>query len=124
MEALVPQRTLLGLSEGEDMAKFLRLLLTLAGVALVLWLVRDRLVSVGQRIEDEPVSFRVSPPEHVAPPAALTTIEGIGPVYAERLAAAGIGDAAALRDAGVEAVATAAGVNSSRAASWVESAQA
>lgn len=123
MEALVPQRPLLGLSEGEDMTKFLRLLLTVAGVALILWLVRDRLVSVGQRVEDGPVSFRVSPPEHVAPPAALTTIEGIGPVYAERLATAGIGDATALLEAGVEAVASAAGVSASRAASWVESAR-
>ncbi len=105
------------------MAKFLRLLLTIAGVALVLWLIRDRLVSVGHRIDDGPVSFRVSPAEHVIPPVALTTIEGIGPVYAERLAAAGIENAAALVEAGPDAVASAAGVSASRASAWIESAR-
>ena len=44
------------------MTKVLRLVLRVAGVALSVWLVRDRLVSVGQGVEDGPVWFRVSPP--------------------------------------------------------------
>ena len=106
------------------MAKLLRALLTVAGVILVLWLVRDRLVSVGRTVETEPVSFRVSPPAHVDPPVELTTIEGIGPVYAERLAAAGIENASKLADTDAAAVAAAAGVSESRAAGWIVSARA
>ncbi len=104
------------------MGSLLRGLLVLGGVVAVLWAVRERFVTVGRPADHAPMSFRVSPAAHTSPPDALTSIRGIGPVYAERLASAGIADAGALVDAGPLAVAQAAEVSLARATTWVTAA--
>lgn len=104
------------------MARLVRGLLVAAGVVAVLWAMRDRFVTVGQQAGQGPMSFRVSPPDHTPPPPALTSIPGIGPVYAERLAAVGIVDGHELASARPEAVAEATGVSVTRAIDWVASA--
>ncbi len=102
------------------MLKFIRTLTTIGGVALLVWLMRDRMVNLSIRRAPSPPEFRTSPPEHAAPPVEVTAIVGIGPVYAERLAAAGIGSVAELVHSGAEAVAEAAGVGVVQATRWIE----
>lgn len=106
------------------MARFMRALLAIAGVVAVLWLVRDRFVTLGRPKNVEPVSFRVAPhdPTATPPPAELTDIPGIGPVYAERLTDAGISSAHDLAGADPTVVAAAAGVSEDRAAGWIAAA--
>lgn len=105
------------------MERFIRNLLVVVGVVAVLWLVRDRFVTVGQVPASEPVSFRVAPPDRPSPPVDLVAIPGIGPVYAERLAAAGFPTAGALAQANPDAVAEAAQVSASRATEWIGAAR-
>ena len=64
------------------------------------------------------------PDDGSAPSAdpALGDLDGIGPTYAERLAAAGYADLAALAAAEPEAVAEAADVPTSTAVAWIEAA--
>ena len=104
------------------MARLMRGLLAIAGVVAVLWLVRDRFVTIGRPKHVEPVSFRVAPhdPAAAPPPADLTDIRGIGPVYAERLSDAGIESAHDLVAADPATVAAAAGVSEERAAGWID----
>lgn len=100
--------------------RVLRTLLVSAGIAFVLWLIRDRLVTVWAPSSASPAPFRVPPPEDTPIPPELTAIPGIGPVYAERLVLAGIPDPAALVAAGAERVGEAAGVSPDRAGGWIE----
>lgn len=106
------------------MARLMRGLLAIAGVIAVLWLVRDRFVTIGLPKNAEPVSFRVAPhdPAAAPPPAELTDVPGIGPVYAERLSDAGIDSAHDLAVADPAFVAAAAGVSEERAAGWIDAA--
>ena len=48
--------------------------------------------------------FRSAPPAHAPPAAEVTAIVGIGPVYAERLAAAGITNVTELAHASVDSL--------------------
>jgi predicted flap endonuclease-1-like 5' DNA nuclease len=50
----------------------------------------------------------------------VTEIEGIGPVFAQRLTSAGIADIATLAKASPDQVAEAASVSAARARSWIE----
>jgi hypothetical protein len=85
-----------------------------AGLAAAGWLLRDRLLPVHE-----------SPSGTAAPPTEdLTEIKGIGPVYRDRLAAAGITDLVGLTAAGTEAVARAAQVLETAAADWIAQAAA
>lgn len=102
------------------MGRLLRSLLVLAGVVAVLWLVRDRFVTVWRPGLQRPAPFRVPPPDHAAPSPELTAIRGIGPVYAERLSLAGLTTPEDLRAAGADAVAEAAKASSERAAAWID----
>ena len=58
------------------------------------------------------------------PTSGLEAVDGIGPVYADRLRRAGIRSLAALADAEAESVADAAGVSVEEASDWVERADA
>ena len=98
-----------------------------AGLAAVLWAMRDRFVSIAAPREPEPPAFRVVPP----PPEPadgdgedLTKVRGIGPVYADRLRSVGITDLAELAAADPAKVAEAADVTPERAADWVSQASA
>ncbi len=90
------------------------------GVAAIVWAMRDRFISVATSREPEPPSFRSG---HLVPVADVDAIDGIGPVFAERLRAAGLGDMAALSTATADSIAEAAGVSVARARSWIEQAQ-
>jgi predicted flap endonuclease-1-like 5' DNA nuclease len=85
------------------------------GAIAVIWAMRDRFISVATSREPEPPAFRSAIP---SPP--VTEIEGIGPVFAQRLTSAGIADIATLAKASPDQVAEAASVSAARARSWIE----
>ncbi len=96
-----------------------------AGLAAVVWAMRDRFVSIAAPKEPEPPTFRVVPPPP-EPPAfdgdELTRVKGIGPVYAARLRSGGITRLAELASADPAKVAEAADVPPERAADWISQA--
>lgn len=53
----------------------------------------------------------------------LATIDGIGPVYEDRLTKSGIADVSSLATASPDSVAEAAGVSANRARDWISQAQ-
>jgi predicted flap endonuclease-1-like 5' DNA nuclease len=106
--------------------KLVRVLGVVGGVAVVVWAMRERLVSIAAPREPEPPKFRVvtatsEPPEPGEDD--LTLINGIGPVFSERLQDAGISSFRALSDAGAERAADITGVPISRAEPWIAEAQ-
>lgn len=93
------------------------------GALAILWAMRDRLVSIAAPQDPEPPRFRVVPP----PPAPtanddLTSITGIGPVFAGRLRDAGITTYADVARAGASRLAAVTGASETRAAEWVTAA--
>jgi len=88
-----------------------------AAIALV-WAMRDRFISVATSREPEPPAFKAEPP----PPRAVTvdSLDGIGPVFAERLTTAGLGTVDALAKASPDRVTEAAGVSAARARTWID----
>ena len=90
------------------------------GVAAVVWAMRDRFVSVATSREPEPPTFRTGSKDDSA---TVDAVDGIGPVFAQRLTAEGLGTVAALAKASPDIVAETAAVSSSRARSWIEQAQ-
>lgn len=117
-----------------------RIIGVLGGIGAIVWAVRDRLVSVAIPREPQPPALRapdrpIRPTADQEPPAteehqeeptvqSVTDVTGIGPVYATRLEAAGIATLSDLARNEAETVAEAAEVPVSRAAGWIESAQA
>ena len=90
------------------------------GVAAVVWAMRDRFVSVAASREPEPPTFRTGSSKEDVP---VDVVDGIGPVFAQRLSTAGLGSVESLAAASPDAVAEAAGVSVARANSWIEQAQ-
>lgn len=95
-----------------------KLIGVVGGVAAVVWAMRDRFVSVATSREPEPPTFKTG-----AQGADVDVIDGIGPVFAQRLKEAGLGDLPSLAGATPDQVAEAAGVSGSRARTWIEQAQ-
>lgn len=87
----------------------------IGGVAAVIWAMRDRFISVATSREPEPPSFRSE-----SPAVTVDTLDGIGPVFAQRLTAAGLGTVDALAAASPDRVAEAASVSAARARTWIE----
>lgn len=105
----------------EDMArKVLKLIGLIGAVAALAWAMRDRFISVAISREPEPPSFRETA-RVIHPP--VDVLLGIGKVYAQRLAKAGIGDVGALAAASPDSVAEAAGISSARARDWIDQAK-
>ena len=104
------------------MKKVAKVLGVVGGVAAVLWAMRDRLVSIAAPKEPEPPRFRVA--EAAQPADDLTELSGIGPVFATRLAQAGIATFSALAVATPERVAEATGATEAKATDWIEQAAA
>jgi len=98
-----------------------------AGVAAVVWLVKDRLLgpeTVPVRAEDTP-AFRVAPGPPSRPSASdddLSEVKGIGPVYRARLEQAGITSFSALALATTAEVASAAEIPTDKAEDWIRQA--
>ncbi len=91
----------------------------IGAVVAVVWAMRDRFISVATSREPDPPSFKVEPP--ASPP--VDTIDGIGPVFAQRLTGAGMGTVEALAAASPDRVAEAASVSGARARAWIDLAQ-
>jgi predicted flap endonuclease-1-like 5' DNA nuclease len=90
------------------------------GVAAVVWAMRDRFVSVATSREPEPPTFRSGSSDKSA---SVDAVDGIGPVFAQRLTSEGLGTVAGLAKASPDTVAEAAGVSAARAKSWISKAQ-
>ncbi|MGH8945263.1 MAG: helix-hairpin-helix domain-containing protein [Acidimicrobiia bacterium] len=99
--------------------KVLKLLGIIGGIAALAWAMRDRLISVATSREPELPSLRDTA-RVIHPP--VDVLSGIGKVYADRLAKAGIGDVGALAAATPDSVAEAAGISSARARDWIDQA--
>lgn len=92
----------------------------IGALAALAWAMRERFISLAISREPEPPSFRETA-RVIHPPVEV--LSGIGKVYAERLAKAGIGDVGALSTASPDSVAEAAGVSSARARDWIDQAK-
>jgi hypothetical protein len=86
------------------------------GAIAVIWAMRDRFISVATSREPQPPTFRTVSTETVP----VDQLDGIGPVFAQRLSAAGLGDVGALAAASPDQVAEAAGVSAARARNWID----
>ena len=102
------------------------MLAVLAGLAGLLWAMRDRFISITAPKEAEPPAFRVPPSTPAISRASddLTLIGGVGPVYAGRLRAAGITTFASMASSSADRLAAATGVPLGKAAGWIEQAAA
>lgn len=100
------------------MKKLAKIIGLVGGIAALVWAMRDRFISVATSREPEPPRFRAVGD---APP--LAALDGIGPVYEERLSRAGITSIASLAAASPDSVAEAAGVGVNRARDWIAQAQ-
>lgn len=108
------------------MKRIVKVMAVVAGLAGLVWAMRDRFVSISAPKEPAPPTFRVAPPR-AAPTATeveddLTRLVGVGPVYAGRLRTAGFLTFAAVAQAEPQRLAAAAGVPMSRVAAWIEQA--
>lgn len=97
------------------MRKLAKVIGFVAGVAAVVWAMRDRFISVATSREPQPPAFRE--PYSSAP---VDSLDGIGPVFAERLTSAGLGTVDALAAASPDRVAEAASVSAARARTWID----
>jgi predicted flap endonuclease-1-like 5' DNA nuclease len=101
------------------MKRLTKILGIIGGLAAIVWAIRDRFISVAISREPEPPSFRAPETSSDGP---VDTIDGIGPTFAKRLGAAGIGTVSRLAGASPDSVAEAAGVSAARARAWIEQA--
>lgn len=119
------------------MKKFVRIALLVAAWAAVSWLYRDKLLPLprpergpaphfrtGRAAGSQPVaSTAASPQDPASTHDDLTEIVGIGPVYRNRLAGAGIVSFADLAAADPDVVAEAIDVADSLVAGWITQAR-
>lgn len=88
-----------------------------AAIGVILWAMRDRFISIATSREPEQPTFRT----HGG--VGVDAVDGIGPVFAQRLTSAGIADIDQLAAASPDSVAEAAGVSVARARSWIDQAR-
>ena len=93
----------------------------IVGLGAAVWALRDKLLPAPEIPDGPPPRFRTGDTS-TASSGDLTTVKGIGPVYAERLIEAGIASFSDLVSADAATVSDAAGVSESTAASWMEQA--
>jgi predicted flap endonuclease-1-like 5' DNA nuclease len=108
------------------MKKLLKLLTLIAFGAAVAWLLRDQLVPGPTAPTAHPPPFRHPPeaPQRAPAPAPsvaddLTEVNGIGPVYAGKLTAAGITTFQDLASADADRLSADAGLPRDRVADWI-----
>ena len=100
------------------MKRIAKIVGVVAGAVAVIWAMRDRFISVATSREPEPPSFRSATTNSSSAP--VDSIEGIGPIFAQRLTNAGIADVETLATSSPDRVAEAASVSAARARSWIE----
>ena len=122
------------------MKRMARLLSFVAGVAALIWAMRDRFISLALPREPQPPAFRhpddhphvphrehqepKEPQDSVTQPSDdLKLIKGIGPVLASKLANMGIASFADLAAASANAIASELNTAESRATDWIEQAR-
>ena len=103
------------------MRKLARVIGFVGAAVAVIWAMRDRFISVAVSREPETPSFRAAKPAQ--PSTEINAVEGIGPVFASRLQAAGLKTVSDLAAASPDTVAEAASVSAARARSWIEQAR-
>ena len=103
------------------MKKLVKFIGLVGAAAAVFWAMRDRFISVAASREPEPPAFRATRPAE--PSTNIDTVDGIGPVFASRLRAAGLETVSHLAAASLDTVAESAGISAARARSWIEQAQ-
>lgn len=102
------------------MKRLAKVLGVLGGVAALVWAMRDRFISVAASREPEPPMFRATGATQSPP---VDSIDGIGPVFAQRLTEAGLDNVSRLAGASPDRVAEAAGVSAARARAWIDMAR-
>jgi predicted flap endonuclease-1-like 5' DNA nuclease len=105
------------------MKRFTKVVGFVGGVVAVTWAMRDRFISVAASREPEPPSFRTPPSRPPMTGTPVNAIDGVGPVFAGRLSAGGIHDAAALAATSPDLIAETAGVSVARARTWIDKAK-
>ena len=113
-----------------SMKKLLKLLTLAAFIAGITWILRDQLLPGPTRPTSHPPAFRTPPPPPAAPAESatseaaddLTTVTGIGPVYAKRLGEIGISTFAQLAAADPQDLASRAELPDERLADWISQA--
>lgn len=101
------------------MKKVAKIIGVVGGAAAVIWAMRDRFVTVATSREPDTPQFRAV---RQASKPGLSSIAGIGPVFADRLESAGLKTVKDLAEASPDRVAEAAGVSAARAGSWIDQA--
>ncbi len=122
------------------MKRFVRLISFAAGIAALIWAMRDRFISLALPREPEPPAFR-HPEDHprvahsphqiahesqdLEPPAKddLKEIKGIGPVFAAKLADLGITSFAGLAAGSIDEIASGIDTSESRVSDWIDQAR-
>ena len=102
----------------------------ISGIGAVVWVMRDRLISLTAAPDPEPPQFRSvsSTDGHRPPPAAKThgddlqVVRGIGPVYEQALHAYGVRTFASLAEIDAADLASHIGIPEPKVASWVKQA--
>ncbi len=87
------------------------------GLGAAVWALRDRMLPAPEIHDESPPKFRTG-----GGTDDLTTVKGIGPVYADRLSASGIHSFSDLAGAEAQHVADVAATSVSVAETWVRSA--
>ncbi|GMQ94325.1 MAG: hypothetical protein BMS9Abin12_1813 [Acidimicrobiia bacterium] len=97
----------------------LRIAGVVAGLGAAAWALRDRMLPQPEIHDEPPPKFRAG-----GGVDDLTLIKGVGPVFRERLAAAGIHSFSDLGGSNADEIAGAAGTSTTVAQGWVKTAQA
>ncbi len=109
------------------MKKLMKLLSLLAVIAGIAWALRDQMLPGPTAPTSHPPAFRHPPPPAPSPngPAALaagddlTAVNGIGPVYAKRLADAGVTTFRQLAGSDADELAARTELSRERLADWI-----
>ncbi|MEN8113080.1 MAG: helix-hairpin-helix domain-containing protein [Actinomycetota bacterium] len=107
----------------QPLKQILRIGGVVVGLGAAVWAMRDKLLPAPEIPDGPPPRFRTG--DGAEPNSdGLTSINGVGPVYADRLQKAGIASLADLAAAGIDEISEAAGVSNSTATAWMEQAAA